>query len=504
MSVSDHWHSELSVDKLRHRLRAVPMLVIVIPFIAGIVVAQSFVMPLWCAIVAGVVALCGAVLALPRSVSYGFVGLALMLMGYLAVEVGARPSAIPYDDMVEMRVSVVSPIAEREGYSVAEGRVEAWMDECWHDTRERVQLWLRTDTVNYGDRVHVIGRLKERISKYESYNTLMHRRGYVGGVALSNFNILGIERNAAGGIRRHAIEKLDRYASDSTAHSVVEAMVTGTRHTMIPELRDAYSRTGLAHLMAVSGLHLGIVLLVVNALLRPLCFIHRGHILCNILAIVAVWLFAILSGASPSVVRAALMLSVLQLSNILSPRYDSMNSLAFTVFVMLMCRPDYLYDISFQLSVLAVVGIVAWGLPIIRSIRVRSVVVRAFVTTVIIGVVATLWTLPVVSHTFGNIPIVGVVATPIVLLFAYVVVAAGIFVLILPHPLSLPFGYLAEWAATLQNMIVESLSMLPFASVEYRISTTSITIYYVVFIVITTFVWSINRKKELTLSYDIE
>ena len=172
----------------------------------------------------------------------------------------------------------------------------------------------------------------------------------------------------------YAIEKLDRYASDSTAHSVVEAMVAGTRHAMTPELRDSYSTTGLAHLMAVSGLHLGIVLLVVNVLLRPLCFIHRGHMLCNILAIVAVWIFAILSGASPSVVRAALMLSVLQLSNIISPRYNSMNSLLFTVFVMLMFRPGYLYDISFQLSVLAVVGIagllhcVFYFVPVLNTI----------------------------------------------------------------------------------------------------------------------------------------
>lgn len=492
------------MDRFRHRLRAVPMLFVLVPFIAGIVVAQSYVMPLWCAIVGSVVALCCAVVALPRSVSYGFVGLALMLMGYLAVEVGARSSAIPYDDLVEMRVSVVSPIAEREGYSVAEGRVEAWMDDCWHDAKERVQLWIRTDTLSYGDRVHLIGRLRERISKYESYNALMHRRGYVGGVALSNANILGIEHNMTGGIRRYAIEKLDKYASDSASHSVVEAMVAGSRHAMTAELREAYSTTGLAHLMAVSGLHLGIVLLVVNALLRPLCFIHRGHILCNILTIIAVWLFALLSGASPSVVRAALMLSVLLLSNILSPKYDSMNALAFTVFVMLMCRADYLYDISFQLSVLAVVGIVAWGLPIIRCIKLKSAVVKSLITTVIIGVVATLWTLPIVSHTFGNIPIVGVVATPVVLLFAYVVVAAGIFVLILPHPLSAPFGYVAEWAAALQNSVVERFSVLPFASVEYTITTTTLTTYYVVFIAITALVWSINRKKELTLSYDIE
>lgn len=504
MSVSDHWHSELSLESLRYRLMAMPMLVVLVPFVVGIIFAQSYVMPLWCVLGGVLVSLAGAILSMPKRVSYGFMALALMLLGYLAVEVNYNISSTPYGEVVEMRVSLVSPITEREGYSVAEGRVEAWLDDSWHEADDRVQLWLRTDTVCYGDRAHIVGSIKERISKYEDYNNLMHRRGYVGSVAVSKSNILDIEQDAVGGLHRYAVERLDRYMKDTLSHSVVEAMVAGSRHALSPVLRDAYSRTGLSHLMAVSGLHLGIVLLVVNALLRPLCFIHRGHLLCNIFAVIGVWLFAVMSGASPSVVRAAIMLSLLNLSNIFSPHYNSINTLAFTVFAMLMYHPDYLYDISFQLSVLAVFGIVAWGVPMISLIKVRSLVAKSFITTVIIGVVATLWTLPVVSHTFGNIPIVGVVATPIVLTFAYVIVGAGIFVLLLPHPLSAPFGAIAEWAASLQNGVVEWFATLPFASVEHTLSATSLAIYYVVFLAITTLIWSINRKKELTLYYDIK
>lgn len=504
MSVLDHWHSELSIETLRHRHRAMPMLFVLIPFVVGIIFAQSYVMPLWCVIGGVLVALCGALLLASRSLADWFIFLAFVLMGYLTVELHDRVITIPYGRVVEMDISVVSPLSEREGYSVAEGYVERWLDDEWKRADERVQLWLRTDTLSYGDRVHVVGSVKRRISKYESYNNLMYRRGYVGGVAISRSNILDIEPNTVGGIRRYAIEKLDRYAMDSASHSVVEAMVAGSRHAMTSKLRDAYSKTGLSHLMAVSGLHLGIVLLVVNALLRPLCLIHRGHLLCNILAIVAIWVFVVLSGASPSVVRSAIMLSVLQLSTILSPRYNSMNALLFTLFIMLCFRPDYLYDISFQLSALAVMGIVAWAVPLIHKVRVRSRVVKLLITTLIIGVVASLWTLPIVSHTFGNIPLVGVVATPVVLICAYLIVAAGIFVLILPHPLSVPFGYVAEWAASLQNSVVEWFASLPFACVGHTISTPSLTLYYIVFIIITAFVWSINRKKMLTLSYDIE
>ena len=308
MFVSDHWHSELKFDNLRRRLRAMPMLFVTLLFIAGILLANSFIMPLWCAITVAIVLLLGAVLSMPRHVAYAYLIMAIVLMGYLAVEARSVISDIPQNEVVEMKVSVVSPIAEREGYSVAEGRVEAWHDaELWHKADERVQLWLRTDTLHYGDRAHIVGSVKERISKYESYNNLMHRRGYIGGVSLSTSNILGLERDATGGLRRYAIESLDRYATDSASHSVVSAMVAGSRHMMSPELRSTYSATGLAHLMAVSGLHLGIVLLVVNVLLSPLRLIHRGHLVCSLLAIILVWLFAVMSGASPSVVRAAIM-----------------------------------------------------------------------------------------------------------------------------------------------------------------------------------------------------
>lgn len=504
MFVSDHWHSELKFDNLRRRLRAMPMLFVTLLFIAGILLANSFIMPLWCAITVAIVLLLGAVLSMPGRVAYAYLIMAIIAMGYLAVEARSVISNIPHNEVVEMKVSVVSPIARREGYSVAEGRVEAWYDaEVWHKTDERVQLWLRTDTLHYGDRAHIVGSVKERISKYESYNNLMHRRGYIGGVSLSNSNILGLERDATGGLRRYAIESLDRYATDSASHSVVSAMVAGSRHMMSPELRSTYSATGLSHLMAVSGLHLGIVLLVVNVLLSPLRLIHRGHLVCSLLAIILVWLFAIMSGASPSVVRAAIMVSVLQLSHILSPHYNSLNALFVTLFAMLFYRPDYLFDISFQLSALAVLGILSWALPLIKIISFGGVT-KALITTVVVGVVATLWTLPIISYAFGSIPLIGVVATPVVLLFAYIVVGAGIFVLLLPHPLSMPFGYIAEWAASLQNGVVEWFASLPFASVEYRASDGVIILYYIVFIAITVVVWSINRKKELTLSYDID
>ena len=497
MSVLDHWHSRFSFETFRHRLGAMPMLVCVVPLIAGIILANSYSIPIWGVCAAIVVSTIGALYARPRWIAQCYLTLLLMLFGALLVATRIDVATTPYNTPVEMRVDVVGPIAEREGYSVAEGRIEAWRDgDMWHNARDRVQLWLRCDTLRYGDRAHIVGELRERISKYEDYNALMHNRGYVGGVALAEWQVLDLKRDMAGGVRRYAIEKLGRYARDTASHSVVEGMVAGSRYNMPRALRDSYSATGLAHILAVSGLHLGIILLVVNLLLTPLKLLHRGHILVDVLAVAVLWLFVAMSGASPSVVRAALMFSVLQLVKNSTANYNPINALAVAVFVMLFYNPMTLYDVSFQLSVLAVVGIVAWGVPLVRNIGFRSRVVNSLFSTFVIGVVATLWTLPVVSSTFGNIPIVGVVATPVVLVTAYAIVCCGVMTLILPHPVAQPFAHCAEWMASLQNMVVEWFSQLPFASLEHTLSSTAITIYYIVCILATLIIWSRKPQKK--------
>lgn len=161
-----------------------------------------------------------------------------------------------------------------------------------------------------------------------------------------------------------------------------------------------------------------------------------------------------------------------------------------------------LYDISFQLSVLAVVGIVAWGAPIVRNIRIKSRILKALISTFVIGAVATLWTLPVVSSTFDNIPIVGVVATPAVLLTAYAIVGCGVITLILPHPVAQYFALCAEWLASVQNSVVEWFASLPFASIQHTLSTPTIAIYYTIFALATLALWS-RKPKVKRLHIDL-
>lgn len=506
MSASDHWHNRFSFATLGHRLRSVPMFVVLIPFVLGIILAEHFVLPLW---LAGGVLLGGVVLAaisMPRKVVWGYITVALLMFGYVVAELRAPATAVPYDTTVEMVIEVEGIPSDRGDYHRADGRIVEWRDKGeWHETDSRVVLWLRADSISHGDRVTLAGELSQDISRYDDYNRLMHRRGFVGGVGVGDYNILNVSHSKPTDMQSRAVAKLNGFATDSASHATVVAMVAGSRHDMPAELRESYSETGLSHLMAVSGLHLGIVLMVVSVLLMPLRLIHRGHRIAAIISIVAIWLYAVMCGTSPSVVRAAIMFTVLQLSLITSSHYNSLNALMATVFVMLVYRPNYLFDVSFQLSVAAVIGIVVWALPLMRLSRGWHWVWSRLFALVVVGVAATLWTLPIVSYTFDNVPIVGVVVTPCVLLFAYVIVACGIFTLCLPSCCAVPFATAAEWAAKMQNMVVGWAAELPFASVEYTMSGWEVTTIYAIFATITAICWSINRKKVVSLSrYDFE
>ena len=500
MCALDRSHKSFSLSILGHRLRSMPMFLALIPFVVGIIIANCYVLPLTIVVVLFVLSLLAAVVAMPRGVTWGYVAMTLVLAGYMLTELRSPVATVPYDESLEMVVDVEGIPLQREGYSIADGRIAQWRDgDMWHDADCCVVLWLRAADVVQGDRLTVVGEVREHISRYADYNALMRRRGFVGGVGIDEYNILSVYHVEPTDVQTRAIGKLDRLAEEGDAHATVVAMVAGSRHNMSATLREAYSKTGLAHLMAVSGLHLGIVLIVVSTLLIPLCLIHGGHRVASLVTIVVVWLYAIMSGSSPSVVRAAIMLTVLLLSNVVSVSYNRVNALAVTIFAMLVYRPDYLYDVSFQLSVMAVFGIVAWGVPAMSAMRSWSWLGAKLLSLLVVGVVATLWTLPIVSYTFDNLPIIGVILTPCVLLFSYAVLVGGMFALVLPAAIAVPFITVAEWAAGVQNSIVMSASKLPFAAVDYTMPAWGVALCYALYAAFTLLYWSKNQKKVVTL-----
>ena len=161
--------------------------------------------------------------------------------------------------------------------------------------------------------------------------------------------------------------------------------------------------------------------------------------------------------------------------------------------VVLLLSPHLIFDISFQLSFLAVAGILLWAVPACRLLRRPYRLVNGVVAVLLVGVSSTVATLPIVSESFGIVSLIGVIINPIVIALANVLVVAGVLTMLIPIPV---VASLTEGVAHLQNLIVEWAQSLPWGYFEYKMPEWLVWVIYLVFAVITLFVWSIKRERR--------
>ncbi len=197
--------------------------------------------------------------------------------------------------------------------------------------------------------------------------------------------------------------------------TVLSAMLFGRTEQLSPELRRDYSRAGVSHLLAVSGLHLAVLVVLLSGLLRFLKFSPRQSALCTIAAVL---LFMGLTGFSHSVTRAGIMLLLLTAAQLLGRDADARNSLGLAAILILLQNPYAVFGISFQLSYFATLGILTFTKPLAEwySLRVWKISLPelrkrgrwryGILSCVSVSVCANLLTLPVVCREFGYVSLV--------------------------------------------------------------------------------------------------
>lgn len=484
---------------LAERLERMPILKLLAPFAAGILLSEHYALPLW--FLAGAFALCGTLAILLRS------GAAVLLLaattGFAAGQLRTRERTVPLGTNCIWEIEVDALPTRRGRFTAAEGVVRAWRDPVrgrWHASGDRILL--RADTLTPltgGERIRCHGTLRP-LRGPEGYLRLMDRRGYAGTLRLSERLILERLPEKRSSLHLRAAEKLSATGLHGEAGAVVRAMTVADRSGITPELRASYARSGLAHLLAVSGLHTGIVFLLVNLLLRPLTLLRRGHVLRNLAAAAAVWLYVAATGFPPSAVRAAVMCTLLQAALASASEYTALNALAAAAFGMLLWNPAWIGDISFRLSFLAVGAILAWGVPLCRRLHTRFRLLNALTDTLAIGLCASLATAPLVCNTFGILPVAGLLLNPLVIPLAGTVVLCGTLLLALPASgLAGPVRLVAEGAARVLDTLADAAAALPGGFAEYTLPALPAAIVYLVFLLLTAAAWCAEPEKRLPL-----
>ena len=266
--------------------------------------------------------------------------------------------------------------------------------------------------------------------------------------------------------------------------ALLQALLLGEKSTLDPEIKKAYVSAGAMHVLAVSGLHVGIVLLFINFFFKIFEFKKNGkyyHLIKSIIILLIIWTFAGITGFSPSITRATTMFSFLLIGKALNRNTNIYNSLAIAAFVLLFYDPFTLLSVGFQLSFLAVFGIAFFHPKIYPLIYFKNTLARKTWELTSVSISAQLTTFPLALLYFHQFPVYFLLSNLVVIPFAFIIVISGL-VLIMISPFQWLAGYLAyaiDHVVYLLNYFVLGVKKLPYYKIgQVSISNTEAILIY--------------------------
>lgn len=159
-------------------------------------------------------------------------------------------------------------------------------------------------------------------------------------------------------LRRQMVEKLKKQMHDPNAIAVASTLILGYKADLSEDVLQAYSKTGTIHVLSVSGAHVAIIWALLAFMLNFLNRFRHGRVIKAIIIIPIIWYYAMLTGFSPAVCRAAVMISTVIIGKTYNRYINNLNILAISAFILLLYNPLLITDVGFQLSYLAVAGLV--------------------------------------------------------------------------------------------------------------------------------------------------
>ena len=268
-------------------------------------------------------------------------------------------------------------------------------------------------------------------------------------------------------LRKGLVEKFNTYLPGKEAAALASTLVLGYRADLDQELIRAYSKTGTMHVLSVSGMHVGIVFLVLSVLLKPMAR-NRQLILFRALLIISIiWFYSLLTGFSAPVCRAALMLSFVVLGKALNKNQNTFNLIAISAFFLLLYDPFFLFDVGFQLSYLAVCGLVYFHPKIYHVFYFKNKVLDHTWNYCALSIAAQLATFPLSLYYFHQFPVYFLLSNLLIVLPVTIIMYAGILFLLLPFSVALkPLGLFLNWIINLNNTVLYRIENLPFSALS--------------------------------------
>ena len=257
-------------------------------------------------------------------------------------------------------------------------------------------------------------------------------------------------------LRNKILNNLKRSKFSTDELNVVAALILGQQQDISPDILRDYQFAGAIHILSVSGLHVGFILLFITFLLKPLPKNKLGNTIRLISIIGSLWGFAILAGLSPSVVRSVTMFSFVAFGMFLKRSTNIYHTLMVSILLILLFEPSFLFDVGFQLSYVALFFIF-WLQPLLASLWVpKTKIANYFWEILTVSFAAQIGAFPLSIYYFHQFPGLFFVTNVIIIPFLSVIMALGVFVMVLAafdYVPELPSKVL-EWSIYLLNKII--------------------------------------------------
>lgn len=368
----------------------------------------------------------------------------------------------------------------------------------------------------YGDRIMIHAKLRAIAppsNPYQfDYQRYLHFQNihHQGFIQSSAWQLLAQNKGNATlaltyGLRKRFLQTLRKHLTSEDELAVGSALILGYKNELSEEVKEAYKNTGAMHVLAVSGLHVGLIAWLLHLLFG---LFKSQHIAWKwtrpILIIFSLWFFALLTGSSASVLRAATMFSFLVVGQSLKRYTNIYNTLACSAFFLLCWNPYLLMHVGFQLSYAAVLGIVYFQPKIYRLMMVNNPVLDWFWQLTAVSIAAQLATMPISLYYFHQLPTLFWLSSMIVIPAATVILPLGLLLLFLE--MTIPYlahfvGILLHYILLLTNQLIFFLQGFPFAVIHGI--WLGVWGFVLLFALLITLIWIIERPKTRQLLFAI-
>lgn len=257
----------------------------------------------------------------------------------------------------------------------------------------------------------------------------------------------------ADAFRNKIIRRLQSSNLDQDVVAMTSALLLGQRQSINPKIYTNYINSGTVHILAVSGLHVGIILWLLNFLLQPLLHLKNGRILKSITIVLLLWMFAFITGLSPSVTRAVTMFSIISIAMHYKRATNIYNTIFISAFLILLVKPNFLFHVGFQMSYIALLAIVTLQPLFYKFWSSKYWLTDKLWQIFTVTLAAQIGVLPISLFYFHQFPALFFISNMVVIPFLGIILSLGLLTIIWSL-----CGQLPELLVNIYNFIIKSLN----------------------------------------------